>query len=126
MLRTLAYHKHKRNINIITPLINYETFETRSTKATTNDHYLYYSDTDYLKLNMTKITRRIASSFPLFQHINSLVIHMPLLPSSSSNNLLNSGKKKTSLWIIYFSWWKRICRFRFYYSSSRSYSLSLF
>jgi len=97
MLRTLAYHKHKRNLNIITPLINYETFETRSTKATTNDHYLYYSDTDYLKLNMTKITQRIASSSPLFQHINSLVIHMPILPSSSSNNLLNSGKKKTSL-----------------------------
>ncbi|CAF4277053.1 unnamed protein product, partial [Rotaria sordida] len=68
--------------------MNYESFETRSTKTTTNDHYLYYSDTKYLDLNMEKITPRI-TSFPLFQHINYLAIYMSIIPSSSSNNSLN-------------------------------------
>ena len=90
MLRTFAYHKRKRNLDIMIPVINYESFETRSTKATTNDHYLYYSDTKCLKLNITKITPRIMSSFPLLQHINHLVIVMPI---SSSSNPLNIGKK---------------------------------
>ncbi|CAF4634423.1 unnamed protein product, partial [Rotaria sp. Silwood2] len=69
--------------------MNYESFETRSTKTTTNDHYLYYSDTKYLELNMEKITPRIPCSFPLFQHIHCLVLYMPIIPSSSSNNSLN-------------------------------------
>jgi hypothetical protein len=90
MLRTFAYHKRTRNQNVIIPVINYESFETRSTKGTTNDHYLYYSDVNRLKLDMTTITPRIMSSFPLFQHINTLVIVMPIL---SSSNPLNIGKK---------------------------------
>jgi hypothetical protein len=90
VLRTFGYHKRKRNLDIMIPVINYESLETRSTKATTNDHYLYYSDIKYLKLNMTKITPRIMSSFPLLQHINTLIINMPI---SSSNNSLNIGKK---------------------------------
>jgi len=92
MLRTFAYHKYKINLRINIPLMNYESFETRSTKTTTNDHYLYYSDTKYLQLNMGKMTPRI-TSFPLFQHIKCLVIYMPIIPSSLSNNSLNIGKK---------------------------------
>jgi len=94
MLRTFGYHKYKRNPPINIPCIDYESFETRSTKATTNDHYLYYSDTKYLKLNMINKTPRIISSVPLFQHINSLVIYMPIKCSSSSNNSLNIGKNR--------------------------------
>ncbi|CAF3966315.1 unnamed protein product, partial [Rotaria sp. Silwood1] len=63
-------------------MISYESFETRSTKATTNDHYLYYSDTNYLKLDMRKITSRF-TSVPLFQHIQ-ISGHI-LLPKSIFN-----------------------------------------
>ncbi|CAF3917585.1 unnamed protein product [Rotaria sordida] len=44
--------------------------------------------TQYLQLNMGKMTPRI-TSFPLFQHIKCLVIYMPIILSSSSNNSLN-------------------------------------
>ncbi|CAF1217550.1 unnamed protein product [Rotaria sordida] len=89
MLRTIDYHKYKRNLPMNIPLMDYESFETRSTKTTTNDHYLYYSDTKYLELNLTTRAPRINSSFPLYQHINSLMINMPVICSSSSNNSLN-------------------------------------
>ena len=79
--------------------MNYELFETRSTKATTNDHYLYYSDAKYLELKMGKIPPRI-TSLPLLQHINYLVIDMTIEPSSPLNNSLNIGKKNTFLLII--------------------------
>jgi hypothetical protein len=92
MLRTFAYHKYKRNLRTDIPSINCESFETRSTKPTTNDHYLYYSDTEVLTLHMIKNIPRITSSFPLFQHINSLVILMPKRCSPSPNNSLNIGK----------------------------------
>ncbi|CAF3787618.1 unnamed protein product [Rotaria sp. Silwood1] len=55
-------------------MINYESFETPSTKATTNDHHLYYWDTNYLKLDMRKITSRF-TSVSLFQHNKYLVIY---------------------------------------------------
>ncbi|CAM2721571.1 unnamed protein product, partial [Rotaria socialis] len=90
MLRTIGYHQYKRNLQINIPLINYELFETRSTRTTTtttNDHYLYYSDIKILKLNMTKITPKTARSFPLFQHINSLVIDMRTKHSSWDKSL---------------------------------------
>ncbi|CAF3107367.1 unnamed protein product [Rotaria sp. Silwood2] len=73
MLRTFGYQKYKRNVHIAIPMIYYETFETRSTKATTNDHYLYFTDTKYLKLEMGEVIPNI-NSVPLFQHIKYLVI----------------------------------------------------
>jgi len=113
ILRTFGYQKYKRNFHITISMINYETFETRST---TNDHYLYYSDTKYLKLDMKMLTRRItsspiiSSSVPLFQHIKYLVIYYyPVIYVSWSNNSLNIGKKNT---------------YSFDYSSRRFYSLS--
>jgi hypothetical protein len=94
MLRTFDYQKYKRNVHTTIPMITYESFETRST---TNDHYLYYSDTKYLKLYMDKITPTI-TSVPLFQHIKYLVIcYYPY--ASRSNNSLNTGKK-THLFLI--------------------------
>ncbi|CAF3168625.1 unnamed protein product [Rotaria sp. Silwood2] len=89
MLRTFDYHKYERNLPIKIPLIDDESFEIRSTKATTNDHYLYYSDIKYFELSLPMRTPRINCSFPLFQHINSLMINMPIICASSSNNLLN-------------------------------------
>ncbi|CAF3806348.1 unnamed protein product [Rotaria sp. Silwood1] len=74
MLRTFGYQKYKRNVHIAIPIIYYETFETRSTKATTNDHYLYFTDTKYLKLEMGEIIPNI-NSVPLFQHIKYLVVY---------------------------------------------------
>ncbi|CAF1653581.1 unnamed protein product [Rotaria magnacalcarata] len=92
MLRTIGYHKYKRNLQTNIPLINYELFETTTT--TTNDHYLYYSDIKILKLNMTRITPKTACSFPLFQHINSLVIDMRTKHSSWDKSL-SFGKNNT-------------------------------
>ncbi|CAF3997034.1 unnamed protein product, partial [Rotaria sp. Silwood2] len=93
MLRTFGYQKYKRNIHITIPMISNESFETRSTKATTNDHYLYYSDTKYLKLDVEKITPRIGSCVPLFQHIKYLVIYYyPIAYLTWWNSSLNIGK----------------------------------
>ncbi|CAF0827827.1 unnamed protein product [Rotaria sordida] len=88
ILRTFAYHKYERNLQINIPIIYYGSFDTRSTKATTNDHYLYYSDIKDLKLKMMNI-EPIITSFPLFQHINSLVIVLPKMFPRLSNNGLN-------------------------------------
>ncbi|CAF4664129.1 unnamed protein product, partial [Rotaria sp. Silwood2] len=93
MLRTFGYQKYKRNVHIAIPMIYYETFETRSTKATTNDHYLYFTDTKYLKLEMGEVIPNI-NSVPLFQHIKYLVIgYYPEAYVSFLNTSLDIGKK---------------------------------
>ncbi|CAF0803678.1 unnamed protein product [Adineta steineri] len=75
MLRTFGYQKYKRNVDITIPMINYESFETQSTNVSRNDHYLYYSDINYLKLHMETIKTQITPSVPLFQHIKYLVLY---------------------------------------------------
>jgi len=99
-LRTLAFHKHKTNLRLPLPLIHCESFETRSTNTTTNDHYLYYSDIKYLTLDMRTITPRTTCSIPLFQNINSIVIYMQSISSLSSNDASNTGKKKMTFLLM--------------------------
>ncbi len=100
ILRTLAFHKHKSNLRLPSPLIHCESFETRSTTTTTNDHYLYYSDIKYLTLDMRTITPRTTCSIPLFQNINSLFVYMQSMSSLSSNDVLNTGKKRMTFLLI--------------------------
>ncbi len=100
ILRTLAFHKHKTNLRLPLPLIHCESFETRSTNTTTNDHYLYYSDIKYLTLDMRTITPRTTCSIPLFQNINSLFVYMQPMSPLASNDALNTGKKKMTFLLI--------------------------
>jgi hypothetical protein len=100
MLRTLAFHKHETNLRLTSPLIHCESFETRSTNTTTNDHYLYYADIKYLTLDMRTITPRTTCSISLFQNINSLFVYMQPMSPLASNDALNTGKKKMTFLLI--------------------------
>jgi hypothetical protein len=93
MLRTLNYHKCNLSVYANIPFIDSKTFETRSTTSI-NDHSLFYTNEKKLRTYLTKKRSIVTWSSPLFQQVTSLIVYLPLIPSSLWNNLINIGKNK--------------------------------
>ncbi|CAF4486362.1 unnamed protein product [Rotaria sp. Silwood2] len=87
MLRTNNYCKYKESIDINMPFIHSGLFDIRST--TTDHPSLFYSDTNLLRIHLTKDRPIVTWSGPLYQQIKHLVIVMPTRGSPLWNNLLN-------------------------------------
>jgi hypothetical protein len=91
MLRTMNYRKHKVNVSIHIPMLHGGSFETQSTAS--NDHHLFYSDIEKLRVSITKKMPVVTWSSARFQQIKSLIVEVPIIRSSLWNKLSNMGKK---------------------------------
>ncbi|CAF1021062.1 unnamed protein product [Rotaria sordida] len=89
ILQTLNYTKAKLTGNINIPFITCRTFEIRSTRNTTNEHYYFYSNTEHLKLYIENEKCNITWSSSLFQNVTYLLVEGPIIKSSWLNYLYN-------------------------------------
>ncbi|CAF4712434.1 unnamed protein product, partial [Rotaria sp. Silwood2] len=95
MLRTFNYRKHKASLCLGIPFIYGESFATQSTEP--NNHHLFYSDIEKLRVFKTKKMPIITWSAVRFQQIKYLIVEMPIIRSSLWNNLSDIVKfSKTS------------------------------